>query len=51
MTGLLPVSDFEWLTQSEIDQIDLTGKSWDLEGTKGYVFICKVTYPKEVSSL
>ncbi len=38
MIQKLPVSNIRWMSQEEIDNFDLTGKEWKLDGNEGYWF-------------
>ena len=48
MVQKLPVSDFIFLTEEQIAQFDLTGKTWDLEGDHGYYIECDIDIPPEI---
>ena len=48
MTEKLPISNFEYLTQQQIDEFDLTGDSWNVNGDTGYVLVCNISYPKHL---
>jgi len=42
----LPISDFEWMTQNEIENFDISKEY--LDGDTGYILECDLHYPKKL---
>ena len=47
----LPVSDFTFLSEKEIADWDMSGSTWDLEGTHGYICTVDIHYPSSLARL
>ena len=46
MLQKLPHSEFAYLTDSEIKNFDITGKTWDIDGEYGYMICSDIEYPE-----
>lgn len=49
MTSMLPLGDFEWLTNEELDAINV--EALDDDGDMGYIFEVDLEYPKDLHDL